>query len=62
MFEEISLEHMAIAFRICSKNQIFFPQRNMFDYIKRGDVTDGIRKFSDILLEQMTQDFRQGLL
>jgi len=61
MFEEISLEHRTIVFRICSKNLVVF-QRNMFDYINGGDSTDGIWKFNDILLEQVTQEFRQGLL
>ena len=55
------MEHRTIVFRICSKNLVVF-QRNMFDYINRGDSTDGIWKFNDILLEQVTQEFRQGLL
>jgi hypothetical protein len=38
-----------------------FSQRDIFDYIKRGDATVKIWKFNDILLEQVTQ-FRQGLL
>jgi hypothetical protein len=61
MFEEISLEHRAMGFRIYSNNPVF-SQRDIFDYIKRGYATDGILKFNDILLEQVTQEFRQGLL
>jgi hypothetical protein len=61
MFEKISLEHIAIAFRTCSINWFFF-QRNSLDYIKLGDATDGIWKFNGILLEQMTQEYRQRLL
>jgi len=47
MFEEITMEHRAVAFRTRSKNFIF-SQRNMFVYIKLVDATHRIWKFSDI--------------